>query len=336
MLSSLCAKRSQLPPGERALRTSVSAPHRFSLALRHPAGQRRDRRGRSERRRDHGSVSLPPTLARVRVAICQMSSGRGEIDENIAVAERLLREAADGAADLAALPEVFPFYGSASRSREIAEPVPGPVTDRLTAIARERGMWILGGSLAERDGDHVFNTSTLFDRTGELVSRYRKIHLFDVDLPGQPPLRESALYSAGDQLVTHETEFARVGLSICYDLRFPELYRGLMAVGAEVLLVPSAFTAHTGEAHWEVLLRARAIENQCFVVAPAQWGPWGPPEDGRRCYGNSLVVDPWGRVLARAPDEGDGVWFAELDMTELQRIRQSLPALQHRALGLTC
>jgi predicted amidohydrolase len=272
----------------------------------------------------------------MRAAVCQMNSGRDDVDANVSAAERLLRLAAEGGADFASLPEMFPFHGSASRIREIAEPVPGPITDRLAAVARERSMWVLGGSIAERDGERIYNTSTLFDRSGELVAHYRKIHLFDVDLPGQPPLRESALYAAGEQLITHETEFARVGLSICYDLRFPELYRGLMAVGTEVLLVPSAFTAHTGEAHWETLLRARAIENQCFVVAAAQWGGWGRPEDNRRCYGNSMVVDAWGRVLVRAPEEGEGVWFADLDMTELRRIRQKLPALQHRALGITC
>ena len=272
----------------------------------------------------------------MRVAVCQMNSGRDDVSANLATAEHLLHEAADGGADLAALPEVFPFYGAAPRAREVAETVPGSITGRLASLARARGMWVLGGSVAELDGDRVRNTSALFDRTGELVARYRKIHLFDVELPGQPPLRESALYTPGDQLVTHETEFARIGLSICYDLRFPELYRGLMALGAEVLMVPSAFTAVTGEAHWDVLLRARAIEDQCFVVAPAQWGPWGPPEDNRRCFGNSMVVDPWGRVLARAPGEGDGVWFADLDFAELRRLRQALPALQHRRLGVTC
>jgi predicted amidohydrolase len=273
----------------------------------------------------------------MRVAVCQMDAGRDDVEANVATAERLLGEAADGGADLAALPELFPFYGSHRRMRELAEPLDGDLCSRLAAVARERGLWVLGGSFPElREDGKVANTSPLFDRTGELVAVYRKIHLFDVDIPGQPPLRESALFAGGDQLVTHETDEARIGLSVCYDLRFPELYRGLVALGAEVLTVPSAFTAVTGEAHWEVLLRARAIEDQCFVVAPAQWGTWGPPEDGRRCFGASLVVDPWGRVLARAPEEGDGVWFADLDMTELRRVRQSLPALAHRRLGSVC
>jgi deaminated glutathione amidase len=214
--------------------------------------------------------------------------------------------------------------------------MPGPTTERLAAIARDRTMWVLGGSLIESDGEHRYNTSTLFDRSGELVARYRKIHLFDVELPGQPPFRESATFTAGDQLVTHETDVARLGLSICYDLRFPELYRGLMVLGAEVLLVPAQFQQQTGKDHWEVLLRARAIEDQCFVVAPAQWGTFGPVERSRRSYGHSLIVDPWGRILVEAPAEGDGVWFADLDLAELRAIRQDLPALQHRRLGLTC
>lgn len=271
----------------------------------------------------------------MRVAICQMRSGE-DIEANVSTAERLLLEAADGGADLAALPETFTHLGSSEGRAAAAEPVPGPTTDRLAAIARDRGMWVLGGSLIERDGDRVHNTSTLFDRKGELVARYRKIHLFDVELPGQPPFRESATFTPGDQLVTHETDVARLGLSICYDLRFPELYRGLMVLGAEVLFVPAQFQQQTGKDHWEVLLRARAIENQCFVVAPAQWGTFGTPQKGRRSFGHSMAVDPWGRVLIEAPEEGDGVWFAELDLAELRRVRQRIPALQHRRLGLTC
>jgi predicted amidohydrolase len=271
----------------------------------------------------------------MRVALCQMRSGE-DVETNIALAERLLCEAADGGADIAALPEVFTYLGSSAGRTPAAEPVPGPTTDRLAAIARERGMWILGGSVIERDDGRIHNTSTLFDRDGELVSRYRKIHLFDVDLPGQPPFRESATFTPGDELVTHETGVARVGLSICYDLRFPELYRGLVTMGAEVIFVPAQFQRETGTDHWEVLLRARAIEDQCFMVAPTQWGAYGAPEKGRCSYGNSMAIDPWGRVLSRAPDEGDGVWFADLDLTELRRIRASLPALQHRRLGITC
>jgi predicted amidohydrolase len=272
----------------------------------------------------------------MRVAVCQMNAGSDDPAANVAVGVRLLQDAADGGADLAALPELFPYYGSPSRSREIAEPIPGPLTEQLAEVARSRSMWILGGSMLEVADRRVHNTSTLFDRDGEMVARYRKIHLFDVDIPGQAPFRESTLFTPGTELVTHETDIGRVGLSICYDVRFPELYRGLVALGAEVLAIPSAFTFVTGEAHWEVLLRARAIEDQCFVIAPAQWGTWGSPGEDRRCYGTSMVVDPWGRVLARAPVQGDAVCFAEIDLAELRRVRQSLPALQHRRLGMVC
>jgi deaminated glutathione amidase len=273
----------------------------------------------------------------MRVAVCQMNAGRDDLDANVETAVRLLEGAAGGGADLAALPELWPHYGVAARMRELAAPIPGPLTAPLSTVAREHGIWVLGGSIQERDGDgRVFNTSVLFDREGEIAARYRKIHLFDVELDGQSPIRESDVFTAGDAVVTHQTDLGRVGLSVCYDLRFPELYRGLVAAGSEVLTAPSAFTAVTGEAHWEVLLRARAIEDQCFVVAPAQWGSWGAPEDGRRTFGNSMVVDPWGRVLVRGTDEGDGVWFAELDRDAQRAIRRSLPALAHRRLGTVC
>ena len=271
----------------------------------------------------------------MRVALCQMRSGE-DVSSNVALAERLLGEAADGGADLASLPEVFTYLGSSQGRGAAAEPIPGPTTERLAAVARDRSMWVLGGSVLESEDGHIYNTSTLFDREGELVARYRKIHLYDVDLAGQPPFRESATFTAGGQLVTHETDQARIGLSICYDLRFPELYRGLAVMGAEVLFVPAQFQYETGKDHWEVLLRARAIEDQCYVAACGQWGTFGAPEWGRRSFGNSMVVDPWGRVVVRAPEEGDGVWLADLDLTELRRIRQILPALQHRRLGLTC
>ena len=272
----------------------------------------------------------------MRVAVCQLQTGE-DVSANLGVAERSLREAAAGGADLAALPEYFSYLGASRRRAELAEPVPGPTTDRVAALARELGIWVLGGSVLERgDGGAVYDTSALFDRTGEVVARYRKIHLYDVDLPGQPPIRESATIAPGEALVTHETEFARVGLSICYDVRFPELYRGLMAMGAEVLFVPSQFQHETGKDHWHALLRARAIENQCFVVAPGQCGMFGDPAKGRRSYGHSLVVDPWGRILAEGSADDPGVWFADLDFVELRRIRQALPALRHRRLGLTC
>ncbi|MEX0755450.1 MAG: carbon-nitrogen hydrolase family protein [Actinomycetota bacterium] len=268
----------------------------------------------------------------MRVGMCQLRAG-DDLAANLVLAEDLIGRAAGAGADLAALPEVFDYHGPFRGVREAARTVPGEVSDRIGAAAREAGMWVLAGSILELEGDDVFNTSLLFDRSGELVARYRKIHLFDVELEGQPPIKESTAYAAGRELVTAETEFGRIGLSICYDVRFPELYRGLMALGAGIVFVPSAFTHTTGEAHWHSLLRARAIENQCFVIAPAQWGTWGSSDDPRRCYGHSLAVDPWGRILAEGPEEGDTVVTAEVDLAELRRVRTTLPALQHRRLG---
>lgn len=272
----------------------------------------------------------------MRVAVCQMRSGE-DLGANLTEARRLLVEAADRGADLAVLPELFAHLGPRSRVPDVAEPLPGgPVAGALAEAARERSIWVLGGSLHERAGDRIFNTAPLFDRSGELVARYRKIHLFDVHLDGQPPFRESAVFTPGGELVTHEVEGVRVGLAICYDLRFPELFRGLMALGAELIGLPAQFQHRTGVAHWEVLVRARAIEEQCFVAAAAQWGEFGPPEERRRSYGRSLVVGPWGEVLAEAPEEGSGVHVADLDPAELRRVRSVLPALDHRRLGLTC
>jgi len=265
-----------------------------------------------------------------------MNGGRDDVEANVATALRLVEEAASGGAELVVLPELFAYYGSQRRMREMAEPSGGPITDRLAAAARERRIWLVGGSVCESADGRVYNTSFLFDPSGEAVARYRKIHLYDVELPGQRPIRESALFSAGDEVVTHDVEGVRLGLSICYDLRFPELYRGLMTSGAVVLAVPSAFQHVTGQAHWEPLLRARAIEEQSYVLAAAQWGAWGPPDARHRTHGNAMVIDPWGEVVARAPEEGDGVWYADIDVARVRDVRTKLPALAHRRLGTVC
>jgi predicted amidohydrolase len=272
----------------------------------------------------------------MRAAICQMNGGADDVDANVATGIRLIREAADGGADLVVLPELFAYYGSQRRMREIAEPPGGPISQQLATCAADRSIWLLSGSICEEDGGRVFNTSFLFDRSGERVARYRKIHLYDVELPDQRPIQESALFAAGDEVVTHDVEGMRLGLSICYDLRFPELYRGLMTSGATVLAIPSAFQDVTGRAHWEPLLRARAIEEQSYVLAAAQWGPWGPPGAGHRTHGNAMIVDPWGEIVTRAPSEGDGVWFADLDRERVRSVRARLPALSHRRLGTVC
>jgi predicted amidohydrolase len=267
----------------------------------------------------------------MRVALCQTNCGE-DVAANEAQVFGLLQEAAAGGADLAALPEVWPRQGSAPQMREAAEPLDGPRVNRLAEVARAHRMWVHGGSVLELDGDRVFNTSVLFDRSGELVATYRKIHLFDADPPGAVPSRESFLFTPGEEVVTAETEFGRVGMSICYDVRFPELYRNLAVQGSTIVFVPAAFRYETGVDHWEVLLRARAIEDQAFVVAAAQWGSWGPAGKERRNFGNSLVADPWGRLLTVAPD-GVGVSFAELDLVETSRVREILPSLRHRRLN---
>ena len=270
----------------------------------------------------------------MRIALCQTNCG-----EDAAANEEqvfgLLEAAVGEGVDLVALPEVWPLQGSATLIREAAEPVPGPRIDRLADFARTHHVWLHGGSVLERDGEHVFNTSVLFDREGAPVATYRKIHLFDADPPGAVPSRESSVFAAGDQVVTAETEFGRVGLSICYDVRFPELYRALAVQGATILFVPAAFRYETGVDHWSSLLRARAIEDQAFVVAAGQWGTWGPPGRKRRNFGHSLVADPWGRVIAEAPD-GVGVTVADLDLAEVGRVREMLPALRHRRLFPSC
>ena len=270
----------------------------------------------------------------MQIALCQTNCGE-DVAANEDQVFGLLEQAAAGGADLAALPEVWPRQGSAPQVREAAESLDGPRVARLAEVARRHRMWVHGGSVIELDGERVFNTSVLFDREGELVATYRKIHLFDADPPGAVPSRESLLYAAGQDVVTVETEFGRLGLSICYDVRFPELYRSLAVQGATILFVPAAFRYETGVDHWEVLLRARAIEDQAFVVAAAQWGTWGPEGKERRNFGHSLVADPWGRLVAVAPD-GVGVTFADLDLGEITRVREVLPALRHRRLGPSC
>src|SRR5919201_5534303 len=232
----------------------------------------------------------------MRVAVCQKRSG-DDVEKNVAEGERLLRDAGEDGADLAVLPELFPYLGPRSGLTEVAERLPdGPISTMLAETAQATGMWVVGGSMPEQDDGRIYNTSPLFDPSGELVARYRKIPLFDVDLEGQPPFRESAEFAAGTELVTHVVGDVRVGFAICYDLRFPELFRGLMTLGAELFVLPSQFQQLTGRANWEVLLRGRAIEDQSFVAAAAQWGTFGSPEEERRSFGNSMIVGPWGQT----------------------------------------
>jgi predicted amidohydrolase len=264
---------------------------------------------------------------RLRVAIVQMNSGSDK-DANLAKIDRLVGEAAGTGARLVALPEYVTYLGPKERFADIAEPIPGPTTERFSHLARRYGVYLLGGSiheLSETPGKY-YNTSTLFDPGGELIASYRKIHLFDVRIGDNVVAAESERIEAGEEVVTAEVDGYRVGFSICYDLRFPELYRSLAVAGAEIPFVPAAFTLYTGKDHWHLLLRARAVENQCFVLAPAQIGPHEP---NARCYGHALVVDPWGTVLADAPDR-EAVIGADLDFADLRRVREEVPSLANR------
>src|SRR5215213_5097196 len=235
----------------------------------------------------------------IRTAAIQMSSSPNK-EENFETAERLMRSAVSSGADLVALPELWSCHGLEDVYRENAEPIPGPTTEFLGGLARELGVYLLGGSILEDDptSAKLHNTSTFFGPDGEISAVYRKIHLFDVKAPDREYL-ESRTIAGGREIVTAKAGAATVGLSVCYDVRFPELYRLLALRGAEVLTVPAAFTLQTGKYHWELLLRARAVENQAYVVAPAQWGQ---KADGRWTYGRSVIVDPWGTVLAQCPD----------------------------------
>ncbi|SIR69504.1 carbon-nitrogen hydrolase family protein [Micromonospora avicenniae] len=265
----------------------------------------------------------------MRVAVCQLNA-REDRKANLAVAAELLERAAAGGADLALLPEYVDYLGPAA-GMPAPEPIGGEVSEFFASVARRLGIWVIAGSFHEASPDpqRTWNTSLVFDRSGALAASYRKIHLYDVEIPGRVSYRESATVAPGEQPVVVTVDGVRVGLSICYDLRFPELYRRLATEGgAQVLVVPAAFMLHTGRDHWEVLLRARAIENQCYVLAAGQIGDHEP---GRSCFGRSMVVDAWGTVLTQVPD-GAGVAFADLDLDRLATIRAELPSLANRRL----
>ncbi|NCT83362.1 MAG: carbon-nitrogen hydrolase family protein [Comamonadaceae bacterium] len=264
----------------------------------------------------------------MKIAAVQMVSGP-DVAANLAAARRLLEEAARRGARLAALPEYFCLMGmqDSDKLALAEEQGQGPIQAMLATAARELGLWIIGGTLPLKSAtpQRVRNTTLVFSPGGDCVARYDKIHLFAFD-NGREAYDEARVLEAGSQPTAFDAEALRVGLSVCYDLRFPELYRAYNP--CDLLAVPAAFTYTTGQAHWELLLRARAVENQCYVVAPAQGGRHA---NGRRTWGHSMIVDPWGQVLAVLP-EGEGVVVADLEPARLAQVRQQLPALAHRRL----
>lgn len=268
------------------------------------------------------------------VAAVQMRSV-GDLTANLEVCKKLVGEAAAAGSKLVVLPECFSFLGRAEGEKMVAAEVldgSGPVLKALAELCTHHGVWIIGGGTPETvpgDPKRAYNTAVVVDPRGRLVTSYRKIHLFDVDIPGGATLRESDGTVAGDGLEVVDIEGVPVGLSICYDLRFPELYRRLVqGLGAQVVVIPAAFTAHTGAAHWHVLMRARAIENQCWIVAAAQWGKHN---DKRESYGHSLIVDPWGTIVAEKA-EGDGVVSHALDGAIVDKRRAQMPCGRHAVL----
>jgi predicted amidohydrolase len=260
-----------------------------------------------------------------------MTSG-ADAAANRRTAERLVRRAASEGAGLVVLPETWNLMAGPAAVVAGAEPLDGPSLGLVAGLAAELGIAIVAGSIGERSGDpqRARNTSVVFGPDGAVAGTYRKLHLFDVEVDGRA-YRESATVAPGDAVCVADVGPLRVGMSICYDLRFPELYRRLADLGATVVAIPSAFTARTGRDHWDVLVRARAIEDQVFVLAAGQVGRH---PDGSESYGHSMIVDPWGVVLARDDDDDEGIAVADLDLDRLAEIRAQLPALAHRRRGL--
>ncbi|HYZ31173.1 MAG TPA: carbon-nitrogen hydrolase family protein [Crenalkalicoccus sp.] len=273
----------------------------------------------------------------MRVSVIQMNQGSDKA-ENIRQAERLVAAAAEAdRPGLVSLPETWTNLGGGREARQRAAevlPAPGaeggPAYEALRAMARRHALHVHGGSLIEDGGEKLFNTTLVFDPAGREIARYRKIHLFDIVGPDGTGYRESALYGAGDRLVLFEAGGVTFGCTICYDLRFAEHYMALRRMGAEAILVPSNFTLQTGKDHWEVLLRARAIESQCWILAAASWGQYEERGAQRSVYGHSLVADPWGHVVAKASD-GLGWATARIERAVTERVRLDMPVLEHRA-----
>ncbi|NTV90079.1 MAG: carbon-nitrogen hydrolase family protein [Clostridiales bacterium] len=261
-----------------------------------------------------------------RLALCQMNV----IDDkaaNVKQALYMLDRAAEGKADIVVLPEMFNCPYDKRKFKEYSEAVPnGFTTSSLSAKARELGIYIIGGSIPELDDGRIYNTSVIFGPDGRVLGKHRKIHLFDIDVPGKIKVTESEVLSPGEEPTIIDTEFCRLGVAICYDMRFPELIRKMTLNGAELVVIPGAFNMVTGPAHWELLIRTRAMDNQVFFAAAS---PARDYESSYVAYGNSMVSSPWAEILARA-GEGEEIIFADIDLSEEDRIRRELPLLMHR------
>lgn len=266
----------------------------------------------------------------MKIGLAQMNT-QDDKAANLASAEKLIDELAKKQAQLIMLPEYFNFLGPDEQKPEHAESLDeSPSLDHIRRKARDHRVHIHVGSFLEREGSRIYNTGVVFDPDGEILARYRKIHLFDVEIPGGLVYLESQTFTPGDLLTTFTIGDISFGMGTCYDLRFPELFRRLVDQGVQVILLPAAFTLQTGRDHWEVLLRARAVENLCWVAACGQWGPHPPTNV---CFGRSMIVNPWGLVVAQAPD-GVSTVVAEVDLDTLHRMRKTFPSLEHRRKDL--
>ena len=272
------------------------------------------------------------------LAACIQLCCNEETEENLSRASALIRRAAKHGAKLVVTPENTPFLGAQFHDVSLAESLDGVTITRLRALAKDLNIHLLIGSFAEErvdaegrlDPDRCYNTSVLIGPHGDLIAKYRKIHLFDVDVAGGLCIKESDSIAPGEEIVVASTELGSIGMSICYDLRFPELFQAQVRRGAQILAVPSAFPLTTGKDHWHALLRARAIENGSYVIAAAQWGTHD--EGGKRkSYGHSLIIDPWGTVVAEAGD-GETICYAEIDLGLVDSVRGSIPVEQNRRL----
>ena len=266
-----------------------------------------------------------------KVGLCQIPGSRAtemekDKKDNILNAKRMIREAASNGCDFVALPEMWNTPYSNDYFREYAEPVTGETVKFMSSIAKELGIYLIGGTIAELEDDKVYNTCFVFDRNGEIIGRHRKTHLFDIDVKGGVRMMESDTLTAGDDVTVIDTEFGKIGIAVCYDVRFEDLFMNMALKGAHTIFLPAAFTTVTGPLHWELLMRARAIDNEVYFAAIS---PGRNPEGPYQAFGHTMFIDPWAKVLAEA-GTGEEIVYAEADLDYLETVRAQLPVLRHR------
>ncbi|MDK2918953.1 MAG: omega-amidase [Candidatus Petromonas sp.] len=268
-------------------------------------------------------------MSKFKLAICQMKVVENK-DENLKKAEKMIRQAHNNDADVIVLPEMFNCPYANKYFPEYAEVVPGPTTNFLSKLAKEFGVYIVGGSIPEKVDNKIYNTSFIFDRSGNIIGRHRKMHLFDIDVKGAITFKESDTLSSGNEVTVFETEFCKVGVAICYDMRFPELIRLMVLKGAEMIIVPAAFNMTTGPAHWHLTAKARALDNQVYFAAAS---PARNINSIYVAYGHSLIASPWGDIIAEA-NEKETILYGEIDLEKVKKVREELPLLKHRRISL--